>query len=103
MTTEDLIRAVAERRLAQVCDALGLVQGHFDRAQEASQQALDGEADKVLSEQLRLATASLAQISGPLVRARLVGLIVAIAELGSSESLSTPDSLSDQISHQQQR
>ena len=97
--SDERIRAVAERRLEKICNALGLRQDHFRYAEQAALQSFDGQSERILSEDVRRATDALAQISDQLLRARLVQLIVAIAEPVERPCLE-PDGFSDQIPHQ---
>ena len=77
---DEAIRSLAARRLSHISATLGLEADHFKRAHDAAQLALDGAGAKILSDQGRAVSEALADISDPLVRARLVGLFAALAD-----------------------
>ena len=77
---DDEVRALAERRLAQIEAALGLGQHHFARADQAARQALDGAGEAILCDQTRSLHEALARISDPLLRLRLTELLAGLAE-----------------------
>lgn len=99
--TEDLTLAIAERCLNKICETLGLDYGQFDRAEDATRKALDGEADKIISDQIHRAVDALARMSDPLMRARIVELVVAFAE--TEKTSSAPEQPSEQLSNRHQR
>lgn len=76
----DTDRAIAERRLAQIIETLGLLPDHFERAHEAEKQALDGGHDRILSDQERRLAEAFPEISDALVRARVVELMEGLAD-----------------------
>lgn len=75
-----VLQALAARRLRQITGILGLDPDHFTRAHDAAQKALDGSRDRIMSEQSRRVAEALLDIPDGLVRARIVGLMAALAD-----------------------
>ena len=73
-------RAIAERRLAQIIETLGLLPDHFERAHEAEKKALDGGHDGIMSDQQRRLAEAFPEISDARVRARAVEFMEGLAD-----------------------
>ena len=75
----DMLQALAERRLRKIAETLGLAPDHFERTHRAVQRAPDGVHDQILADQGRQVAEALPKISDAFVRARVVGLVAALA------------------------
>ena len=77
---DDDSRAIAERRLAQIVEVLGLDPTSFENAHDALLAANDGSEERVLLAQCRRIADALSSVPDPVLRARLILLFEAFAD-----------------------